>query len=195
MTQADSVLSTPRSNAPVDPTRRSFLAHAAAVAAGGAVLGAALPLPVSAEASERVPDPILAAIDRHRRAYRDWMDNCGEDEIEAIVQPERRQSSLVAALHGNPDWQVAGDDPRWIAHIETACRTGAEDEAAALALVSSEILSLAGAVALLEYAASVEARGPEAWPLDLVDDNGKRRTWHFFLMEHAAAKLAGMVQA
>ena len=111
------------------------------------------------------------------------------------MPPERRQSSLVRALHGDPDWQVAGDDPQWIAHIETACRTCAEDEAAAIALVSSEILSLAGAVALLEYAASAEAKDPECWPRHLVDDNDKRRTWHFFLMEHVAAKLAGMVQA
>lgn len=82
------------------------------------------PLPVSAGSSERVSDPILAAIERHRRAYHDWMNGFGEDEIEAAVPQARRQSSLVDGLHGDPDWQVAEDDPRWIAHIETACRTG-----------------------------------------------------------------------
>ena len=66
MTQADRVLSTPPTNAP-DTTRRRFLTQAAAVAA-------ALPLPVLAEASERVPDPILEVIERHRRAYHHWMD-------------------------------------------------------------------------------------------------------------------------
>ena len=82
------------------------------------------------------------------------MDSRGEDEIEDIVPHARRQSSLIGALHGDPDWQVAGDDPRWLAHIETTCRTGAEHEAAAMALVSLETLSLAGAVALLEWRAS-----------------------------------------
>jgi hypothetical protein len=53
---------------PVDPSRRGFLAQAAAVAAGGAALGVAIPLPGSAEATERVPDPILAAIEEHRKA-------------------------------------------------------------------------------------------------------------------------------
>ena len=72
MTQADRVLSTPPTNTsalPVDPSRRGFLAQAAVVAAGGAALGVALPLPViPSEASERFPDPILAAIERHRTA-------------------------------------------------------------------------------------------------------------------------------
>jgi hypothetical protein len=140
------------------------------------------PLPVSAGAAERVPDPILAAIERHRRAYRDWMDSMGEDEIEAAVPSERRKSNIVGALYGAPDWQVAGDDPRWIAHIENGCRTGIEHDQAAIALVSFDTISLAGVVALLEYVASLEAKDPEAWPSDLVDDDGERRTWHYFLI-------------
>jgi len=126
----------------LDPSRRGFLARAAAVAASGAALGMALPLPVSAETPERVPDPILEVIERHRRAYHAWMDGMGEDEIEARVPRERRQSNLIGAIHGDADWQVAGDDPRWIAHIENAVRTGIEHEAAALALVDFETISL-----------------------------------------------------
>ena len=71
MTRADRVHSTPSTNAsalPVDTTRRGFLAQAAAAAAGGATLGASLPLPVSAGDAERVLDPIHAAIDMHRHA-------------------------------------------------------------------------------------------------------------------------------
>lgn len=68
MTRADRVLSTPPTSAPIDTTRRRFLSQAALVAAGGAALGVALPLPVSAEATERVPDPIFAAIEAHRAA-------------------------------------------------------------------------------------------------------------------------------
>jgi hypothetical protein len=177
----------------LDPSRRGFLAQAAGVAAGGAALGMALPLPVSAGDSERVPDPILAAIERHRRAYRDWMDGMGEDEIEAAVPAERRQSSIVDALYGDPDWQVAGDDPRWIAHIETACRVSTENEDAAIALISFDTLSLAGAVALLAYAVSVEAKDPQAWPEDLRLIDGKRRTWHFFLIDGLSKVLRGLM--
>src|SRR4051812_22557172 len=48
--------------------RRNFLAQAAVVAAGGAAVGMALPLPVSAGSAERVPDPIHAAIEAHKAA-------------------------------------------------------------------------------------------------------------------------------
>jgi hypothetical protein len=64
MTQADSVHSTPPTNTsaiPAQSSRRTFLAQAA----GGAALGAGLPLPAPAA----TPDPINAAIERHRAAY------------------------------------------------------------------------------------------------------------------------------
>ena len=169
-------------------SRRAFLTSAAAVGAV-ALIGA------TATAAALQPDPVFAAIERHRRAYQDYMDNLGEDEIEALVPAARRRSSLIDAVHGNPDWQIEGDDPRWIAHVETAIRTGDEHENASVALVSSEVLSLTGVIALLEYVASVEAKDPEGWPLGLIDDNDKRHTWHFFLMEHVAAALTGMVRA
>lgn len=174
---------------PVDPSRRGFLAQAAVVAAGGAALGVALPLPVAAGSPERVPDPIYAAIERHRRAYQDWMDNLGEDEIEAAVPRELRKSDLVGALHGDSDWQVAGDDPRWIAHIETACRVDTENADAAIELVSFDSISLAGAVALLKYVATVEAKDPGAWPADLMTVDNVRRSWHFFLIDSLSRAL------
>jgi hypothetical protein len=113
----------------------------------------------------------------------------GEDEIEALVPKARRKSSLFDALHGDTDWQVAGDDPRWIAHIETACRTGIEHEAAAMALVSFDTISVSGAVALPEHVASIEAKDCGAWP-DLVDqEDGKSHSWHYFLIINLAAAL------
>jgi hypothetical protein len=152
-----------------------------------AIAGTAIP-PAAAEPN----DPIFAAIERHRRAYRDWMDGMGEDEIEAAVPRERRQSSLHGGLFGGPDWQVAGDDPRWIAHIEDARRTSIEHEAAAMALVSFDAISLAGAVALLEYVASVEAKDPEAWP-DFEVEDGRIRDWHYFLTANLATALGAAV--
>jgi hypothetical protein len=72
MTQADRVLSTPPTNTsvtnpsgPVDPTRRRFLT----VAAGGAVAAA---IPIAALTAAPAPDPIYAAIERHKAAAVIW---------------------------------------------------------------------------------------------------------------------------
>jgi hypothetical protein len=100
---------------------------------GAALTGTAIPAVAAGPA-----DPIFAAIERHRRAYKELNDNLGEDDIEAAVPEERRRSNIVAAIFGEPDWRVEGDDPRWIAHIETACRTHAENDDSAIALVSCE---------------------------------------------------------
>jgi hypothetical protein len=77
----------------------------------------------------------------NRRAYQDWIDNLGEDDIEAAVPIEGRRSSIIDAIFGDPDWQVPGDDPAWIAHIETAVRTGAEHCNSTIALVSFDSLT------------------------------------------------------
>ena len=93
MTQANSVHSTPPTNTSanniVDPSRRGFLAQAAVVAAGGAALGVALPLPVSAGGAERVLDPTFALIEAHRAAEAAHMVACAEhSKCERIVIDE-----------------------------------------------------------------------------------------------------------
>jgi hypothetical protein len=76
MTQADSVHSTPPTNTsalPVDPTRRRFINIAAGgslVSVGSLVAAAAVPN-ATPEARHR-PDPIFAAIERHRAAGIVW---------------------------------------------------------------------------------------------------------------------------
>jgi hypothetical protein len=65
MTQADCVLSTPPTNTPIDTTRR----HLLTVAAGGAVAALTTASPTIAA---RAPDPIYAAIERHRAAGIIW---------------------------------------------------------------------------------------------------------------------------
>jgi hypothetical protein len=65
MTQADSVHSTPPTNTSANQprsSRRGFLVQAAGVAAASAALGAGLPLPAPAA----TPDPLFAAIERHK---------------------------------------------------------------------------------------------------------------------------------
>ena len=69
MTRAGRMHSMPPIRTPIDTTRRNFIAQAAVAAAGGAALGMALPLPVSAGAPERAPDPVFGLIAGHRRAH------------------------------------------------------------------------------------------------------------------------------
>jgi hypothetical protein len=66
MTKSERVLGTPPTNTPVDPTRRRFLT----VAAGGTV--AAVAISTTAQAAGSPPDPIFAAIERHRAAGIVW---------------------------------------------------------------------------------------------------------------------------
>ena len=76
MTQADSVLSTPPTNTPVDTTRRRFLAVAAfASVAGAGSLAFAAAAPNDVPQAVTVPngsgfqaDPIYEVIERHRKA-------------------------------------------------------------------------------------------------------------------------------
>jgi hypothetical protein len=194
MTQADRVHSTPPTNTSAiqaQSSRRRFLVQAAGVAAGGAALGMAMPLPAPAATPQGVPDPILAAIERHRAAFDAHTATLGEDELEAAILPERRLSAFYNARFGDADWRVETDDPAWIAHIEESCRAGDEEDAAAAALISVEDLSPAGAIALLNYALYHEERG-ESWP-NLEDESGKLRSWHFFLLELLAGALPGIV--
>ena len=73
MIQADSVHSTPPTNTSAtspQSSRRGFLVQAAVVAAGGAAIGAgcrASYRPLTAQSSAADADPILAAIEAHRR--------------------------------------------------------------------------------------------------------------------------------
>jgi hypothetical protein len=67
MTQADSVLSTPPTNMPIDTTRRHFL-----VAVGGgtaAMLAATIPGPAATSPASQL-DPVFDPIERHRKARR-----------------------------------------------------------------------------------------------------------------------------
>ncbi|WP_168213659.1 hypothetical protein [Bradyrhizobium cosmicum] len=169
MIEADSVHSTPPLNASVTPLsgladeRRRFLFHAAGVAAGGAAIAMGLPLPQPAGAAVASPDPIFAAIERHRAAYTAHDATLGDDQLEAEIPFRLRQSSFYDAESDVPDWRVKTDHPKWIAHIEEQRRTWHEEQKAAAELISTEGLTPAGAVALLAYARDREDRG-DHWP-------------------------------
>jgi hypothetical protein len=169
MIEADSVHSTPPLNTSVGPLsgladqRRRFLLQAAGVAAASAALGMGLPLPEPAGAAVPSPDPIFAAIERHRAAYSAYDATLGEDDLEAAIPRHLRRSSFFDAQRGDPDWRAPTDHPDWIAHIEESIRAQREEEEAAAELVSTEGLTPAGAVALLDYARDREDRGAQ-WP-------------------------------
>src|SRR5437762_823191 len=97
MAQADTTVNT-------SSTRRRSLTQAA-----GAVT---LPLPTGAEPLQRLPDPILAAIEKHRAAYAAHGDAVRRNfALEEELPKDRRQSDITV-------WEtkiVETDDPRWIA--------------------------------------------------------------------------------
>lgn len=136
-----------------------------------------------------LPDQVFAAIERHKLAYERHVASLGEDELEATIPQERRKSSFHDAMFAEEDWRVATDDPAWIAHIEESCSAYEAEIDAAIALVSTEDLTRAGATALLQYASDLEAKDRKCWPDELFDDDGKRRSWHFFLMKQVVSAL------
>lgn len=155
-------------------TRRGFLSGAAGLAAGGAVMAMATIPAVAVE-----PDPIFAAIERHRAAWAAYDASLGEDHLEEYIPREQRQSCVRRAFGGDLDWRVPTDHPDWIAHIELSMVTWTEEAEAACALVSTEDLTPAGAIALLNYAKE-RSDDTQFWQ-DLEDEDGKLHTWHYYL--------------
>jgi hypothetical protein len=189
MAQADSKNSI---TAPAVSTRRRFLSQAAGVAAGGAVLGMALPMPVPAGALERVPDPILEAIEAHKAARATWLEwVCRHSDLEQELPKEKRQSNIDV-------WEeliIFADDPRWIEAERELKRTSDLESDAAIVLLTVQPTTLAGILALLNYAVEADTDGV-GWPDSLQSDDGRiTRSWQFFLIEGVAEALAGMVSA
>ena len=113
MTQADSVLSTPRTNTsaidqpmfpPVDPTRRRFLAVAAVASAVGAgTLAAAAAMDPSVPQAVTTPigpDPIYDVIEQHRKAAREHIEalniHCAFEECGMQGEKLEEYERLVA---------------------------------------------------------------------------------------------------
>jgi hypothetical protein len=165
-----------------------FASYAEQIRADGTenIEAAHVALPMAA-AAEQNADPIFAAIEWHKLAYQRHVASFGEDELEATILLERRKSSFHDAMFGDEDWRVSTDDPAWIAHIEESCSAHEAEIDAAISLVSSKNLTRAGATALLQYASELEAKDSNCWPDELFDDDGKRRSWYFFLMKQVAS--------
>jgi hypothetical protein len=193
MTRADRVLSTPPTNTPISqthsdgPSRRRFLTQAAGVAAGGAALAMALPLPVSAGPSERVPDPILAAIETHKAAQ------------EVARDAVQLQSVFEDGLYANnrlQDHLRLEDERRQGEKIDAAIKQAHDAEvAAACTLLNIDPTTLAGVVTLLAYARDHDDENyGMGWPTDLVAERDETRSWHYFLIANLAEVLPELVR-
>lgn len=165
-------------------TRRSVIA----IAGGAIATAAATPLALASAA-----DPIFAAIERHKAAkalfYSAISDAC---TLEELLPSELRQSFI------DPDQTkiVETDDPRWIKNTRDYHRLSDAESDAAIALVWTAPTTMAGVIALLQYANEADTDG-HCWPTDLQqdDDGGQKtrtRSWQYFLIEMLADVLPGM---
>jgi hypothetical protein len=175
-------------------TRRDFLAQAAAVATGSAVLGVATVSPGAAKAAPAwplgSPDPIFAAIEAHRTARVDfewaveWHGRLEED------LPKDRSQSRITALETKI---IDSDDAQWIACERLVDATTDVETDAGCALVAIAPTTMAGVVALLQYVVAADTDG-EMWGADMEDDEGRGRSWHHFLIEMLADVLPELMK-
>jgi hypothetical protein len=190
MIQADSVHSTPPTNTSAttpQPSRRGFLVQAAGVAAGGAALGAGLPLPAlpaaTAQSSAAEADPIFAAIEAHRAAIAAHDQAVGiENSLEESLPKEQRQSRMKV-------WEktiVGTDDPSWIAAVQTRWEASESMDDLAIDVLNTEPTTAAGVDALLRYFAGQEK---ELFPYEVSHDDGSEGAFGAFLVRHAADAL------
>jgi hypothetical protein len=186
MAQADSNNTTP---APVDPTRRRFLSQAASVAAGSAVLAAGATIP--AQALQRLPDPVFAAIEAHKAAV---AATNAALELNSRLDDELPVEKCRGGFNGGEETIVETDDPRWTAAGRAVHQAHNNEEDAACALLSEPPATMAGVIALLQYAIAADTDG-DGWPQLQSDDYKRTRSWQFFLIEMLADVLPSMVQS
>jgi hypothetical protein len=162
-------------------TRRDFLSTAAALAAS-----ATAAIPANAANALRA-DPIFAAIEVHKAARLAFENAVSRGSALDEELPGEKTRSWITV------WEqtiVETDDPRWIDSVHEIDRTSDAATDAACALASIAPTTMAGVVALLQYAISIE---PEDWPDGVhSDDDTETRPWHYFLIEMLIAVLRGM---
>jgi hypothetical protein len=173
MTQADSENSTAM---PVDPTRRRFLSTAATLAAGSAALGLEIPPALATN------DPIFVAIAAHRAAF--------ARVISAIDVEQAVEASIPAGMR----LQTYKTDERWLESGKAVSAAWDAEGDAAIELINVHPTTMAGVMALLDYAISADTDG-ETWPQDLLSgDDETGGTWHQFLIQNLTEILPGLLR-
>jgi hypothetical protein len=190
MIQAESVHSTPPTNTSAttpQSSRRGFLVQAAGVAAGGAALGAGLPLQAPAaqttQSSDAEADPIFPAIESHRRAVAAHGEAVEtEMALEVSLPEDQRQSDIKV-------WEekiVETDDPRWLAAVRARWEASNSMDDLAIDLLNTEPATLSGIEALLRYFADQEEG---LFPEEVNHDDGSEDAFGAYLVRHAADAL------
>jgi len=145
---------------------------------------------LSASLSSRAAaaDPILEAIESHKRAHAAFNEHLSrQSDLEEELPKHLRQTAHSA-------WDgpkiVETDDPRWIAAEKASCELDSAETAAAIALIDIVPNTLAGAAALMRYVVERGGRRHE-WPDSLVEDESEKwgRTWESFLHRNIAEVL------
>jgi hypothetical protein len=119
-------------------------------------------------------DPILAAIERHRKAEQDFSDRSEEldDTVWYKQEVEAGRTPNLPFLPCSPEAK---------AEYDRLINLAAD---AAVMLIDVEITTAAGAKALLAYASELEARG-HSMP-DVIIEDGSERTWSWCLSQSIA---------
>ncbi len=173
MTQADSVLSTPPTNTPVDPTRRRFLT----VAAVGSIVGAGS-LAFAAAAPNDVPQAVT--VPRHSKS----------DPAFALIA-EKLAADIVhcAAIDAQDE-----ADEHGIGVEDAYDRCSVAGDAVNVIdwkLATTPPTTLAGVAAVLRFANEIEDGGME-WPYtDAVGPDG----WRYQLRGAMAAAIEALIKA
>jgi hypothetical protein len=169
----------------MNPARRAFLSRAANVAAGGAALTVAATTAGLGPATQSSPDPILEAIEAHKAARA--VVYSAVDGVSAAEQELRGRGLKPTSMRGN--------SPRLDACEGALSQAFDAETEAACVLVTVRPTTIAGVLALMQYANAADIDG-QGWPSDLCsDDDTKTRSWHYFLIETVTAALTDLVSA
>jgi hypothetical protein len=160
-----------------------------------AILAGAATLPVlsvpAVAAIQTEPDPIFAAIERHRSAYAEWVAALDyETALEHELPSEKRRS----------DWSrgvVNTDDPRWIDNVVAIDKWHDEKAAAMTDLVTVSPTTAAGVLALLKYYAETAPLDAKTYWPDAIDDEAYERDEEFgtTLVRHAVAAFERIIRS
>jgi hypothetical protein len=148
---------------------------------------AAFTAPASAH---RVTDPIFAAIKAHRTAWAEFLATIrATSRLEKELPGHKRRWSATVEERQPPRGHT--DDPRWIGNQLAVLAASDSADEAALTLLHVEPATLAGVIALLDYAIECGHGSDERLPTDLDEDDSDTVAshWSYFVHKTLASAL------
>ena len=136
--------------------------------------------------SKITEDPVLQAIAAHKKAFAAYNELCvQQDELEKAIPRDKRKSN------SGFDEMVETDDPRWLEFQAQLKKLADAEDEAECDLANIQPTTVAGVIALLEYAASVEKEvGFREIYFDPDEPDQKTgRSWHYFVNRNLADTL------